>query len=250
MLSTMASPRPWPSVASSRRTPRRAMRSRSSGEQPGPSSSTVSTSAVAVAHRDEHARARPLAGVVEQVAAQLQEIFPVTAEPRAGVDAAGDVEVALAIELAQRLPPALRFPSRGRPACPSRAPAGDAGAPQFAVDAAAQDLQLLRHLPGRARGRAGTDRRRPCACSTVSGVFSACARLPSDSRERCSRRVEQRQQPIDLAAPAAAPRPARARRAGRSRRARGGSRRPCTRRKGAERQAHDRRPAARPAART
>jgi hypothetical protein len=57
----------------------------------------VEVQAVTGAEPQAHAPRRPLGGVVNQVADQLQHVLLIEAEPRRGVDLGGDGEVALRV---------------------------------------------------------------------------------------------------------------------------------------------------------
>ena len=89
---TMESPSPEPGLVSSRRRPRLPMRARCSRVRPGPSSETTIVSRlfwtrpVAGDSLDVkcHATARPLAGVVEEVAQHLLQVLTLALEARVG----------------------------------------------------------------------------------------------------------------------------------------------------------------------
>jgi hypothetical protein len=197
----MARPRPLPGTASSSRTPRASTAWRCSGAMPGPSSSTTMLQLFArPAGPRPHPRARPLAGVVQQVAQHLLQVLLLAGKGQVG----GHVGAQAAAASARRAPCSI---TRSRPAstgCQRRALAGQAlrgrhaRARQVPVDVARASAHLLgAPAPPAAASGPGRRRRRP-ASSTASGVLSAWARLPACVRARSTTSALRSSTPVEV----------------------------------------------------
>ena len=103
-------PRPEPGLVSSSRRPRMMGSAICSGVRPGPSSSTRISSQLPAplpgggsgAAASDDLGARPLGGVVEQVAQHLLEVLPLALEAGAGRAVHGEGELLVAIDALER----------------------------------------------------------------------------------------------------------------------------------------------------
>jgi hypothetical protein len=143
MSPTIARPRPWPGRDSSAR--------RAGGaeaiEQLGRHAGAVVLHAEGEPcrlrighHRHPHPRTRPLAGVVEQVAEELQHVLAVH-RPGALVRLQLDTQAAPGVQALQHLDERAELDAQ-REAGAARAAAGEAGAAQLALDGRAHGFEL------------------------------------------------------------------------------------------------------------
>ena len=157
----MCKPRPEPGADSSSRVPRVSAARRCSGAMPGPSSSMVIRSRLALALRHHrHLARRPPPGVVQQVAQHVLQVLNFARKQRVSRrHRCEPTQPAPRMDLAHH-PQQARHHRRHRGALPGQALGGASpGARQLPVELAA------------------------CAI-TASGVLSACARLPAWVRAR------------------------------------------------------------------
>ena len=169
----MARPRPVPGLPVSSRAPRSKIVPRSASGMPLPSSSTsISTALRRRLDGHEHAAAAIFGGIFDQIAEHFVQILAL--DPHRRLLVAGEIDGDVRIEPRDRpLDRLQRRPDR-RAGMGGGAAADRAGAGEMVVDLAAHRRRLADH--GRAEilrlGGGGL-------VMTVSGVFSAWARLPA-----------------------------------------------------------------------
>ena len=158
--------------------------------------------ASALRRGDDDARPRPLAGVVEQVAEHLVEVFALARGRRApAATSTSIVEAALGVEPQQRARAGRRPTPRPTQRAPSaRARRGRARVREVVVDLPAHPLDLLRDrrrelAPGPRPRRARPPARGRRAAS--SGRARGRRPWPARALDRRSRSVEQRVQVVD-----------------------------------------------------
>ena len=164
---TIARPRPDPGAAWSARTPRCRTSPRSAAGTPGPSSSTTMCTCVGAGLR-RHAdrRPAPLAGVVEQVAQHLVEVFALHAHDVGVVHGGPDRQTALGVQLAERAHQRRRRRRHAGRGAGRGARGRRPGVGEVVVDLPAHPIHLLpEHVGARrvrraALGLAGDDRQR------------------------------------------------------------------------------------------
>ncbi len=189
MLPAIASPRPWPSVVSSRRTPRRGDPLEVLGRAARAVVLDRQDHAVAVARRDQHARTAPTcrrcrAGCRTTRASLRGRRGTGSPGPCGRRCRAGDRDTACAGSPTSASISAVKA---------SATPGARPPATRARRSSLSMRLRRIVELLGQLRAQR-RDALRMCSSSamcvnTVSGAFSAWARLPSDSRERCSRRA-------------------------------------------------------------
>ncbi len=142
-----------------------------------PGSSSPFGGAVAGADRD--LGLRPFAGIVDQIADDLLEVLLLALEAGAIGHVADQLDAALAVEAAHHPDQPVDHRLDLGDDADDIGLGGDAGAVEIVVDLPAHQFGLLDDL-----GRAGSRLPRASLMTTLSGVFSAWARLPTWVRAR------------------------------------------------------------------